>query len=99
MYSLTLLGLASFLLAFFLTPPVRNWFRRRGIVDHPDHDRKLHSETIPRVGGVIIAASYILAYGLLLLSGLQAGTIVRGGLPVALRTRARSDSNPGHRSD
>src|SRR5258706_14701178 len=85
MYSLTLLALASFLLFFFLTPPVRNWFRRHGIVDHPDHDRKLHPESIPRVGGLIIAVSYILAYGLLLLSKLQAGTIVLEGLPIAIR--------------
>src|SRR5712692_3700417 len=85
MYSLTLLGLASFFLAFFLTPPVRNWFRRHGIVDHPDLHRKLHKESIPHVGGLIIAATYVLAYVVLLISHLSAGEIVRGGLSVAWR--------------
>ena len=85
MYSLTFLGIASFLLAVLLTPPVRNWFRRHGILDRPDLLRKLHPEPIPRVGGIVIAIAYVLAYALLLLSFLQAGTIVRGGLSIAWR--------------
>src|SRR5260370_32027987 len=85
MYSLSLLGFTSFLIAFFLTPLARNWFRRHGIIDHPDQDRKLHNEAIPRIGGIVIAITYVLAFLVLLLSGLQAGSMVRGTLPVHWR--------------
>src|SRR5579884_3972020 len=85
MYSLLFLALTSFVTSLLLTPLVRNWFRRLGIVDRPDHKRKLHKEPIPRVGGIVIACTYVLAYAALLLLGLQGGAIVENGLPVFLK--------------
>jgi UDP-N-acetylmuramyl pentapeptide phosphotransferase/UDP-N-acetylglucosamine-1-phosphate transferase len=41
MYSLGLPALTSFLLALFLTPLVRNLFRRPGVVGRPDGGRHL----------------------------------------------------------
>jgi UDP-GlcNAc:undecaprenyl-phosphate GlcNAc-1-phosphate transferase len=85
MYSLLFLVVSSFLFSLLLTPLARNLARRWGWVDHPDHGRKLHTIPIPRVGGIAILASYLLAFGALLLSGLQAAQVVHGGLPLALR--------------
>jgi UDP-GlcNAc:undecaprenyl-phosphate GlcNAc-1-phosphate transferase len=84
-YSLALLGLSSFLLAFLLTPLCRNLFRRWGLVDRPDGQRKLHTHPIPRAGGVPIMTAYLGAFALLLVSPLAAGVIVKGALPFAWR--------------
>jgi UDP-GlcNAc:undecaprenyl-phosphate GlcNAc-1-phosphate transferase len=75
MYSILFLAAVSFLLSFLLTPLVRNVFTAWGIVDHPD-ERRTHQHPIPRVGGVAIALSYALAFGLLFVVKLQAGRII-----------------------
>jgi UDP-GlcNAc:undecaprenyl-phosphate GlcNAc-1-phosphate transferase len=85
MYSLLFLGFISFALALLLTPLVRNLAWRFGIVDQPDQQRKIHSAPIPRMGGVAIFASVVLAYGLLLVARLSSGAIVWEGLPLVLR--------------
>jgi UDP-GlcNAc:undecaprenyl-phosphate/decaprenyl-phosphate GlcNAc-1-phosphate transferase len=58
-YSLELAAVASFLLAYVLTPAVRDWFLKVGWLDRPDGDRKVHSVPIPRVGGIAIVAAYV----------------------------------------
>jgi UDP-GlcNAc:undecaprenyl-phosphate/decaprenyl-phosphate GlcNAc-1-phosphate transferase len=83
MYSLLFLAFASFILSLLLTPLVRNVFRRLGIVDEPDKARKFHQRAIPRVGGVAIALSCALAFGVLLLTNLKGGAIVSDALPLA----------------
>jgi UDP-GlcNAc:undecaprenyl-phosphate/decaprenyl-phosphate GlcNAc-1-phosphate transferase len=85
MYSLLFLAFISFIFSLLLTPLVRNVFRRLGIVDEPDNARKLHQRAIPRVGGVAIALSYALAFGVLLITNLKGGAIVSDALPFALR--------------
>src|SRR5579863_5789918 len=71
-----ILGCLSALLSLFLTPIFRNFFVRRGLVDRPDGHRKLHRHPIPRLGGVPIVLSYVLACTLFLLTHrlLPAGT-------------------------
>lgn len=61
MHSLLWLGLRAFLISLVLTPICRDVFRSYGVVDQPDHARKVHRYPIPRVGGLAIAASYLLA--------------------------------------
>ncbi len=85
MYSLALLGFCSFLLALVLTPLCRNLFRRWGWMDRPDGKRKLHSQPVPRVGGVPIIAAYLGAFALLLASQVSAAAIVKTALPLAWR--------------
>jgi UDP-GlcNAc:undecaprenyl-phosphate GlcNAc-1-phosphate transferase len=76
MYSILFLAISSFLICLILTPLVRTWFHRQGVLDHPDEGRKLHSSPIPRVGGIAIALSYLAALALLLLSPLNgAGSV------------------------
>jgi UDP-GlcNAc:undecaprenyl-phosphate GlcNAc-1-phosphate transferase len=85
MYSLIFLGLASFLLALFFTPLVRNAFRRWGFVDHPDFAHKLHTRPVPNGGGVAVALAYLFSYAALLSMPLRAGMVVEGGMPLTWR--------------
>lgn len=73
MYSLAFLAAASFLSALVITPAVRNAFRRLGVVDHPN-SRKVHSQPIPRVGGLAIFLAYAMAFGGVLLAHFRADT-------------------------
>jgi UDP-GlcNAc:undecaprenyl-phosphate/decaprenyl-phosphate GlcNAc-1-phosphate transferase len=56
------LGFRAFLISLVLTPICRDVFRSYGVVDEPDHVRKVHRYPIPRVGGLAIAISYLAAY-------------------------------------
>jgi len=49
----------SFLIALFLTPIVRDIFRAYNIVDRPGL-RKVHAYPIPRLGGISIAAAFLI---------------------------------------
>ena len=62
MHSLLWLGFRAFLIALIVTPICRDVFRSYGVVDRPDAKRKVHRYPIPRVGGLAIAVSYLLAY-------------------------------------
>jgi UDP-GlcNAc:undecaprenyl-phosphate GlcNAc-1-phosphate transferase len=75
MYSLVALFVFSVVFSLLLTPMVRSVCRRYGLVDHPDA-RKVHRNPIPRAGGIAIAFSFLLAYGLLLALGAKAGDLV-----------------------
>jgi UDP-GlcNAc:undecaprenyl-phosphate GlcNAc-1-phosphate transferase len=61
MYSLVLLFGLSFLICFLLTPLVRNVLLRAGVLDRPDGGRKLHSQPVPRLGGVPILVAMVVA--------------------------------------
>jgi UDP-GlcNAc:undecaprenyl-phosphate GlcNAc-1-phosphate transferase len=67
MYLILGLGFVAFVLSLILTPLVRDCFRKLGVVDHPDGGRKRHGSPIPRVGGIAIALSYVMAFGVVLL--------------------------------
>jgi UDP-GlcNAc:undecaprenyl-phosphate GlcNAc-1-phosphate transferase len=67
MYTLGFLTITACILCLLLTPLVRNWSIRLGLVDRPDHKRKVHAAATPRTGGVPILLSYGGAYALVLL--------------------------------
>ena len=85
MYSLLLLGCASFVLTLVFVPIVRRIALRFGLVDRPDANRKIHVVPIPRLGGVAIMAATLCSYALLLLFGLNGQEIVRHGIPMFIR--------------
>jgi len=60
-HSLLWLGFRAFLISLVLTPICRDVFRSYGVMDQPDA-RKVHRYPIPRVGGLAIAISYLVAY-------------------------------------
>ena len=62
MHSLLWLGFRAFIISLVLTPICRDVFRSYGVVDQPDGSRKVHRYPIPRVGGLAIAISYLVAY-------------------------------------
>ena len=62
MHFLLWLGFRAFIISLVLTPICRDVFRSYGVVDQPDAARKVHRYPIPRVGGLAIAISYLLAY-------------------------------------
>ena len=82
MYSLLVLAVLSFCVAFVLTPLCRNLAIRWGLVDQPDHIRKLHTRPIPRVAGISIFIACSVSLALLLLSPYQFGSVVRGHFDV-----------------
>jgi UDP-GlcNAc:undecaprenyl-phosphate GlcNAc-1-phosphate transferase len=61
LHSLLWLGFRAFIISLVLTPICRDVFRSYGVVDQPDA-RKVHRYPIPRVGGLAIAVSYLVAY-------------------------------------
>ena len=61
-HSLLWLGFRAFIISLVLTPICRDIFRSYGVVDQPDGARKVHRYPIPRVGGLAIAISYLVAY-------------------------------------
>jgi len=58
-YSILLIGFSAFLVSVVLTPTCRDLFRRFGIMDRPDENRKLHDIPVPHMGGVPIALAYL----------------------------------------
>lgn len=78
-YVLLSLGLFGFLAALNVTPLVRDVAVRFGIVDHPDNRRKLHHQPIPRVGGIAIFVSYLLAFAATAFGFLNVHYILPGG--------------------
>ena len=82
MYSLLILALSSFCVAFAVTPLCRILAIRWGLVDQPDHIRKVHTKAIPRVGGISIFIAYLVSFTIILLSPLQFADMVRGHLGV-----------------
>lgn len=55
------LGMISCGASLLLTPLFRNVALRLKLVDEPDNIRKLHRVPVPRIGGIPIALSYVLA--------------------------------------
>jgi len=52
--------------ALTLTPLTRTFARTRGWMDRPDGRRKRHTAPVPRIGGVAVFGSFLLASGVLL---------------------------------
>jgi UDP-GlcNAc:undecaprenyl-phosphate GlcNAc-1-phosphate transferase len=58
----------SLLLSFIFTKLVRDIAVRKGWVTGPVHERHLHSNALPRLGGVAIVFSFLMATGLALIA-------------------------------
>jgi UDP-GlcNAc:undecaprenyl-phosphate GlcNAc-1-phosphate transferase len=64
--SAALLFLSALLLTLALTPAVRAAAAGLGAVDYPDEKRKIHTQPIPKLGGIgIFVAFYTVALGIL----------------------------------
>ena len=74
-----------------LTPMVRRFCERYGVVDDPRDDRRVHVTPIPRLGGVAIFLSVLVALSALLVGerpplqvGLGAGLVALGAILVSV---------------
>lgn len=54
--------LTALALSLFGTFLVRGWAIRRGYVDHPDDQRRIHSNPTPNVGGIAVAFATIVTF-------------------------------------
>jgi UDP-GlcNAc:undecaprenyl-phosphate/decaprenyl-phosphate GlcNAc-1-phosphate transferase len=63
-YILLLGFLTSFLVVLFTMPSLIKVARMKHLVDEPTEDRKLHGQSIPTIGGIIIFAAIIFSYAL-----------------------------------
>ena len=67
MTQLVLFSIAgSCLVSAILVPIVRTTFRRWGIVDRPDKERKLHDQAVSLGGGLAVFVSVLITFGALL---------------------------------
>src|SRR5689334_2987755 len=80
MRELLILGGSAFVLSLILTPLCRNLFKRSGMVDRPDQERKLHTRPIPNMGGIPLVIAYLASFGVLLLMTQKASA---GGISFA----------------
>lgn len=71
------------MLALLLTPGARALGRRWGIVDLPAR-RKIHTGSVPRLGGASVSVTVVLALAVAAATGLAGASDVRGWLPVLL---------------
>ena len=85
MYSLLTIAVTAFVIALLLTPPWRNLAMRWGLLDSPDHGRKIHPQPIPRLGGVAIVAAFVGSFVVLLLFPLEGGAVLWGHLALAAK--------------
>lgn len=63
-------------LSLILTPLVRHFARKFGVLDRPDSGRKQHGKAIPLMGGVAVMLAFTLA-ALFLQSGLLGGFLLK----------------------
>jgi UDP-GlcNAc:undecaprenyl-phosphate/decaprenyl-phosphate GlcNAc-1-phosphate transferase len=63
------LFLVSVLTSFVLTRQVRNLAMQRGWISAPTSDRHIHSQPLPRLGGVAIFAAFLISVAIVLLLG------------------------------
>lgn len=63
----------TLVVSLLLTPLVRRWALRRGLVDEPGEERRIHKMAVPRLGGLAMFAAFalgIILYLILYLSGI-----------------------------
>lgn len=75
MYAILFLGFTAFAFCLVLTPLLRNLFIYFDVVDRADTERRFHTGSIPRVGGIAIVVSYVLALALVLLTSPAKATL------------------------
>jgi len=56
---LTFIFFSAFLITLMSTPIIRNWANEKKLVDKPS-ERKIHSDHIPRIGGIAILMGFLI---------------------------------------
>jgi UDP-N-acetylmuramyl pentapeptide phosphotransferase/UDP-N-acetylglucosamine-1-phosphate transferase len=56
--------LLSSLVSYYAIPIITKAAKKKRLFDHPDDDRKLHTEAIPTLGGIAIFLAFLLSFSL-----------------------------------
>jgi len=56
--------MVAYAISFFSIPVIIRAAKRRNLFDHPDYSRKIHSESIPTLGGVAIFLAFLLSFAI-----------------------------------
>lgn len=83
-YNIYLIILICFISAVILTPIVKKIAFHIGAVDKPDHKRKVHNKTMPRMGGLAIFLSFLVGYMIFAPKTTQMLSILIGGFIIIL---------------
>ena len=67
-----LAAIIALCLGLLIVPLAKKWGRRFGLVDAPDQKRKLHSSSIPLIGGIAVFVTVLLTLAIVSLIGEQA---------------------------
>lgn len=52
----------AYMISYFSIPVIIAAAKKRNLFDHPDYNRKIHSESVPTLGGIAIFLSFLLSY-------------------------------------
>ncbi|HNK86187.1 MAG TPA: hypothetical protein PKL41_13355, partial [Flavobacteriales bacterium] len=63
-YILLLGFITSFVVTLFTMPSLIKVARMKHLVDEPSEERKIHSRSVPTIGGIIIFAAILFSYSL-----------------------------------
>ena len=58
---LLLSAAVAFVFAFLMTPPVKRFAEAIGAIDVPTDDRRMHTDSVPRLGGLAIFLGFVLS--------------------------------------
>lgn len=83
-HNIFLILLVTFLSSAFLTPLVKKIAFHVGALDKPDHNRKVHTKTMPRLGGLAVFASFIIGYMIFAPKTTQMLAVLIGGFVIIL---------------
>lgn len=60
--TLGVIFILSCVISYFVIPIIKRVAEKRQLFDHPDDQRKLHSEAIPTLGGIAIFVAFLFSY-------------------------------------
>ena len=76
--------LVSLLIAYLMTPPVKDFASRVGAIDVPKDERRVHDHPIPRMGGIAIFLGFVISLLLFVNMSTQVMGLLVGAVIIAV---------------
>ena len=76
--------LVSLLIAYLMTPPVKDFAGRVGAIDVPKDERRVHDHPIPRMGGIAIFLGFVISLLLFVNMSTQVMGLLVGAVIIAV---------------
>ena len=74
----------SLVIAYFMTPPVKDFAGRVGAIDVPKDERRVHDHPIPRMGGIAIFLGFVISLLLFVNMSTQVMGLLVGAVIIAV---------------